>query len=298
MGLFEEIRKLNIEVSQGEPMSRHTSFRIGGPADLFARPKSAAEMAALIKLATEWKTPYFVIGRGSNLLVGDGGIKKLVIATEGMNYVRVEGESVTCGAGASLTCVAAAARDSALSGLEFAYGIPGSVGGAVVMNAGAYGGEIVDVLSQATVLDANGALHKLNSQELELKYRHSNIEERGYIVLEAVFALKRGSVGDITEVMEKNMQARKDKQPLDYPNAGSAFKRPEGYFAGKLIMDAGLKGFSVGDACVSEKHAGFVINKGSATASDVRGLLEKVADTVYDRYGIRLEPEIKFEGEF
>jgi len=298
MGLFEEIRKLNIEVSLGEPMSRHTSFRVGGPADVFARPKDENELALLIRVAKDMNAEYFILGRGSNLLVGDGGIRKLVISTEGINSIQVTGNRIICGAGASLTGVAAIARDNGLTGLEFAYGIPGSVGGAVVMNAGAYGGEIVDVLREATVLDANGTFHRLNSQQLELKYRHSNIEERGYIVLEAVFELKRGNVSDITETMEKNMQARKDKQPLEYPNAGSAFKRPEGYFAGKLIMDAGLKGFAVGDACVSEKHAGFVINRGNATASDVRTLMTQVSDAIYDKYGVRLEPEIKFEGEF
>ena len=296
MGLFEEIRKLNIEVSRGEPMSRHTSFRIGGPADLFARPKSAAEMAALIKLATEWQMPYFVIGRGSNLLVGDGGIKKLVIATEGMSYVHVEGESVTCGAVASLTCVAAVARDSALSGLEFAYGIPGSVGGAVFMNAGAYGSQMADVVCSVRMLPRDGAMEPktFSGREMEFGYRESILKRKPYIVDEVVFELYRGYPEEIEANMKALNKKRVEKQPLEYPSAGSTFKRPEGSYASLLIDQCGLKGYRVGGAQVSSKHAGFVINRGDATYADVMAVCAHVQETVKAQtgYDLELEPEI------
>lgn len=293
-----------------EPMKKHTTFRIGGPADYYAEP-DMSRISKLIEIAKACDMPVTVIGNGSNLLVGDKGIRGLVIGIgKGMSEIEVTEavaqdftaqdncHIITAGAGAILAAVAAKAAEASLSGLEFASGIPGSVGGAVVMNAGAYGGEIKDVLIDATVLTADGELKTVTRDELDLSYRHSIVPEKGYIVLSARFRLTPKPKDEIKSYMAELRAKRVEKQPLEYPSAGSTFKRPEGYFAGKLIMDAGLRGYSVGDAQVSEKHCGFVVNKGEAAAEDVLTLIKDVQETVLKQFGVKLEPEVKMIGEF
>ena len=257
------------------------------------------EAVDAITLCRAKRIPYTIIGNGSNLLVGDGGYRGAVIQIyKNMSAVTVEGTEITVQAGALLSSVAAAAKNAALTGFEFAGGIPGTMGGAVVMNAGAYGGEMKDVLTEVTVMDEEGEIVTLPADKLELGYRTSIIKTAGYIVLEAKLQLKEGNPEVIRETMKDLTIRRTTKQPLEYPSAGSTFKRPEGYFAGKLIMDSGLAGYQVGGAQVSEKHCGFVINAGGATARDVRTLMDNVRDIVYKKYGVTLEPEVKFLGDF
>lgn len=304
-----------LSLMQDEPMKKHTTFRIGGPADYYAEP-DVSQISKLIEIAKACDMPVAVIGNGSNLLVGDKGIRGLVIGIgKGLSAIEVteavaqqstaqdltaqgNGRIITAGAGAILAAVAAKAAEASLSGLEFASGIPGSVGGAVVMNAGAYGGEIKDVLIDATVLTVDGELRTVTRDELDLSYRHSIVPEKGYIVLSARFMLTPKPQDEIKAYMAELRAKRVEKQPLEYPSAGSTFKRPEGYFAGKLIMDAGLRGYSVGDAQVSQKHCGFVVNKGEATAADVLTLIKDVQETVLKQFGVKLEPEVKMIGEF
>ena len=286
-------------VFTGEAMSRHTTFKIGGPADYFLMPDKGTDVGRIVKICKESGIPYFILGNGSNLLVGDGGYRGAVIQIyKNMSAVTVEGTEITVQAGALLSAVAAAAKNAALTGFEFAGGIPGTMGGAVVMNAGAYGGEMKDVLTEVTVMDEEGEIITLPADKLELGYRTSIIKTAGYIVLEAKLQLKEGDPEVIRETMKDLTIRRTTKQPLEYPSAGSTFKRPEGYFAGKLIMDSGLAGYQVGGAQVSEKHCGFVINAGGATARDVRTLMDDVRDVVYKKYGVTLEPEVKFLGDF
>ena len=286
-------------VFTGEAMSRHTTFKIGGPADYFLMPDKDTDVGRIVKICKESAIPYFILGNGSNLLVGDGGYRGAVIQIyKNMSAVTVEGTEITVQAGALLSSVAAAAKNAALTGFEFAGGIPGTMGGAVVMNAGAYGGEMKDVLKEVTVMDEEGEIVTLPADKLELGYRTSIIKTAGYIVLEAKLQLKEGNPEVIRETMKDLTIRRTTKQPLEYPSAGSTFKRPEGYFAGKLIMDSGLAGYQVGGAQVSEKHCGFVINAGGATARDVRTLMDNVRDIVYKKYGVTLEPEVKFLGDF
>ena len=281
-----------------EPMSKHTTFRIGGAAEVFAAP-DARELPQLLAMAKGADVPVAVIGNGSNLLVGDRGICGLVIEIgERMSEVRIEGTILVAGAGALLSKAAQTAAAAGLGGLEFAAGIPGSVGGAVVMNAGAYGGEMKDVLQSVKVLTEEGELLSLAAAELELGYRHSCVPERKYIVVEATMELSAKPEEEIRACMAELRAKRIEKQPLEYPSAGSTFKRPEGYFAGKLIMDAGLRGYTVGGAQVSEKHCGFVINKGGATAADVRQLMQDVHDRVKEQFDVELEPEVKMIGSF
>ncbi len=286
-------------VFTGEAMSRHTTFKIGGPADYFLMPDKDTDVGRIVKICKESAIPYFILGNGSNLLVGDGGYRGAVIQIyKNRSAVTVEGTEITVQAGALLSSVAAAAKNAALTGFEFAGGIPGTMGGAVVMNAGAYGGEMKDVLTEVTVMDEEGEIVTLPADKLELGYRTSIIKTAGYIVLEAKLQLKEGNPEVIRETMKDLTIRRTTKQPLEYPSAGSTFKRPEGYFAGKLIMDSGLAGYQVGGAQVSEKHCGFVINAGGATARDVRTLMDNVRDIVYKKYGVTLEPEVKFLGDF
>lgn len=285
-------------VLRQEPMSRHTTFRTGGPAELLVTP-DAAELPEIITYCRNDQIPYLVIGNGSNLLVGDKGIKGVVVEVgRRMSAVSVEGTTVTAGAGALLSSIASKAASEGLTGFEFASGIPGSLGGAVVMNAGAYGGEMKDVLQEAAILTADGEVRHLSLQELELSYRHSIIPEMGFLVLGAKISLKAGEKEDIYAYMHELKEKRVSKQPLEYPSAGSTFKRPEGYFAGKLIEDAGLRGFQVGGAQVSEKHCGFVVNKNNASSADIRSLMEQVQQIVFEKFGVKLEPEVKFTGDF
>ena len=281
-----------------EPMSRHTTFRTGGPADLLVQPE-AEQIAPILEVCRNEEIPWTVIGNGSNLLVGDGGIRGVVLEIgKQMSDVVIEGTVITAGAGAMLSSIASRAAAAELTGMEFASGIPGSLGGAVVMNAGAYGGEMKDILQKVTVLTPDGTVQTLSVKELELSYRHSIIPEKGYLVISAVLKLPPGNADEIQSIMADLKEKRVSKQPLEYPSAGSTFKRPEGYFAGKLIQDAGLRGFRVGGAQVSEKHCGFIINRDQATSTDICQLMQQVSEIVYEKFGVRLEPEVKKIGEF
>ena len=287
------------QVKKDEPMKNHTTFRVGGPAAYFVTPQTVEEVSKVIQACTQENVPYYIVGNGSNLLVSDKGYEGVIIQIyKQMNQVEVEGTQIRAQAGALLSMIAKRALDAELTGFEFAAGIPGTLGGACVMNAGAYGGEMKDVLQSVTVLTDKGEVKVLAKEELELGYRTSVIAKKGYIVLEAVIELQKGEKEAIQTVMDELKEKRVTKQPLEYPSAGSTFKRPEGYFAGKLIQDAGLRGFQVGGAQVSEKHCGFVINKDQATASDVMNLMNQVSDKVYEAFGVRLEPEVKRLGEF
>lgn len=281
-----------------EPMSRHTTFRVGGPADFFVTPKAKEEVRDVIRICKEAGMPYYIIGNGSNLLVSDAGYRGVIVQLyKEMNEVKVEGDLVKAQAGALLSGIAAKALGAELSGFEFASGIPGTIGGACVMNAGAYGGEMKDVLESVTVLTGEGKIIELGRNELELGYRTSVIAKKGYIVLGAVLKLERGDGEKIKTYMDELKEKRVTKQPLEYPSAGSTFKRPEGYFAGKLIEDAGLRGFQVGGAQVSEKHCGFVINRDHATAADIMELMRQVQIRVKENSGVDLEPEVKRLGD-
>lgn len=280
-----------------EPMSKHTSFRIGGPADLFVQPANEEELWNALHLARQEKVPFFIVGNGSNLLVSDEGFRGMILHTGGMlKDIFVEGDVIYAQAGALLSTVAKTALEHGLAGMEFAAGIPGTLGGAVCMNAGAYGGEMKDILLDAEVLTQEGERLVLPVEELDLSYRHSVIFEKNYVVLAAHIRLSRGDTAEIKNRMNELAGARRDKQPLEYPSAGSTFKRPEGYFAGKLIQDAGLKGYTVGGAQVSEKHSGFVINRGGATAEEVRFLIRQVQQKVRSQFGVELEPEVRMLG--
>ena len=286
-------------VRTDEPMKNHTTFRVGGPADFFVTPETSEEVRAIIDMCRSEEIDCHIIGNGSNLLVSDRGVRGVVVQiAKAMNKIESNGEQIRAQAGALLSEVAAHALKDGLAGFEFAAGIPGTLGGACVMNAGAYGGEMKDVLYEVTVLTPQGEFLVLKEDELELGYRTSVIARKGYIVLEAVIRLKKGDEEEIRRQMEDLRDRRISKQPLEYPSAGSTFKRPEGYFAGKLIQDAGLRGYTFGGAQVSEKHCGFVINRGDATAAEVAELMRRVADKVEEQFKVRLEPEVKRLGDF
>lgn len=282
-----------------EPLKNHVTFRVGGAADYFVSPESAEEVQKIILLCKEAGMPYYILGNGSNLLVSDQGYRGVIIQIyKSMSEISVKGEFVTAQAGALLSAIAAKAAGESLAGFEFASGIPGTIGGAAVMNAGAYGGEMKDVLEQVTVLTKEGELVTIPREELDMGYRTSKVAKNQYIVLEVVIHLAHGEQEKIREKMNELKEKRTTKQPLEYPSAGSTFKRPEGYFAGKLIEEAGLRGFQVGGAQVSEKHCGFVINKDNATAAEVRELIRQVSERVKANSGVTLEPEVKMLGEF
>ena len=283
-------------VLENEPLARHTTFRVGGPADVLFLPESAEELQQAMELAREAGEDCLVIGNGSNLLVRDGGVRGLVIKLAGpMSGVSVEGTAIRAQAGASLSQVSRAALQASLTGLEFASGIPGSLGGALAMNAGAYGGELSQVVREAMVL-MDGRVQTLSREELAMGYRTTRVLREGGIVLSAVLDLKEGDAPQIAATMDDLNRRRREKQPLSFPSAGSTFKRPEGYFAGALIEQAGLKGYAIGGAQVSEKHAGFLINRGGATASDLLRLIEYVQERVYAQIGVRLETEVRICG--
>ncbi|MBQ9058849.1 MAG: UDP-N-acetylmuramate dehydrogenase [Atopobiaceae bacterium] len=286
-------------VIENELLSKHTSFEIGGPADLFVIPETVEQLAQTVIACRRAAEPYLVLGRGSDLLVGDGGFRGVVIAlAEALGDVTVDGNRLCCQAGVTLADAAVIACTLGLSGLEFASGIPGTVGGAVFMNAGAYDGEIKQVLESARVLLKDGRIEEMTTDELEMGYRTSRVRTEGLVVLDATFSLTPADSDTIKATMDDLQARRADKQPLELPSAGSTFKRPEGYFAGKLISDAGLQGQSVGGAQVSTKHAGFIVNTGGATASDVRKLIELVQSEVKRQFDVNLETEVIFVGEF
>ena len=284
-------------IHQDFPMSECTSFKIGGPADLLIKPKDQEALGKLISLCKREGVPFLMIGAGSNLLVSDSGIDGVVCRLgSGFDTICIEGDTITAGAAVSLAALAKAAQRAGLSGLEFASGIPGSLGGAVFMNAGAYGGEMKDVVQKTEYMDENGALKTLAGDAHNFSYRHSAYSENGGYILSVTMRLAPKDPDEILATMRDLNARRKEKQPLDKPSAGSTFKRPEGYFAAKLIEDAGLKGTCVGGACVSEKHAGFLVNNGGATFCDVTTLMKKVQDTVNEKFGVSLEPEVKLIG--
>lgn len=296
-GFADEIKKIVTEdrLFFNEPMKLHTTFRIGGSADFFVKPESEDEIKALIECAGKYNTAYYILGGGSNLLVNDEGYRGLIIqlGDEFGGIEMYDETTVIAKAGARLSKVGNFAASKGLAGFEFASGIPGTVGGAVVMNAGAYGGEIKNIIVSASVLTSDNRIQMLSVDELELGYRTSIIQRKGWTVLSAKFKLEHGDEERIREYIKELAIRRREKQPLEYPSAGSTFKRPEGYFAGKLIEDAGLKGFSIGGARVSDKHAGFVINTGGATASDVIRLTDEIKKKIMEIYGIKLELEVK-----
>lgn len=300
--ISEIVGKENIRLD--ELMSKHTTFKVGGAADIFVTPTTIDSIKQVINLCKNENIEYYVIGKGSNLLVGDNGYRGVIICIYNTldNVSVVEDNEnmslVTAGAGITLSKLANVIADNELEGFEFASGIPGTLGGAVTMNAGAYGGEIKDCIVSATVMDNDGNVITIGKDNLDLSYRHSIVMEKKYIVLEATFRFAKGNEKAIRDKMLDLNMRRKEKQPLEYPSAGSTFKRPEGYFAGKLIMDSGLAGYAVGGACVSTKHCGFVINKNNATANDIRKLMNNIDSIVYEKYGVHLEPEVRMLGEF
>lgn len=297
--LWEELKTVLEEkqILKDEPMKKHTTFQTGGPADWYLTP-GADQLVPLFALLKERKEQVTIVGNGSNLLVGDGGIRGVVVEIgKAMQKISVSENVITAQAGAVLGSVVSRACKNSLTGMEFAAGIPGTVGGAMVMNAGAYGGEMKDVVSKVKVLTPEGEILSLGVKDMEFGYRKSIVAQKGYVVLEADFSLEPGEMKDIQGRMEELRSQRISKQPLEYPSAGSTFKRPEGHFAGKLIMDCGLAGFSVGGAQVSEKHCGFVINRGG-TAADVLAVIRYVQQKVKEKYGVELETEVKLVGEF
>ena len=281
-----------------EPMKLHTTFRVGGPAEDLYMVETADEIVRIIDACEENDTDYYIIGNGSNLLVSDKGFKGTIIEiSNNMNNIKAEADGLYAEAGALLSAIATTARDNSFTGFEFASGIPGTLGGAVTMNAGAYGGEMKDVVEYVDVL-RNGRKARIPGSDMDFSYRHSRVMEDDLIVLGAKLIFSHGSKDAITAHMKELRDKRNEKQPVEFPSAGSTFKRPEGYFAGKLIMDAGLKGFSIGGAQVSEKHAGFIINKGEATADDIYKLICHVQKEVEDKFGVKLEMEVRMLGEF
>lgn len=287
-----------------EPLSEHCSFKIGGPADLFAEPNSETELVQLLKLAITQHIPYFVLGKGSNLLISDKGMRALVISTDHLTKISRDDHCISAYAGVLLEDLCNFALDAGLSGLEFASGIPGSVGGAVFMNAGAYGGEIKDVLYNCRCLKPEleqlarkNPITYLKNADLALSYRHSILQDTDYILVSSVFQLKPDDPALISERMQDLHRQRWEKQPMELPSGGSVFKRPEGHFTGKLIDDCGLRGHRIGDAAISEKHCGFIVNLGKATSQDVLNLIKYVQQSVFDSFGVILEPELRLVGE-
>ncbi|WP_338912550.1 UDP-N-acetylmuramate dehydrogenase [Clostridium perfringens] len=284
------------DITVDSPMSEHIYFRVGGPADILVTPVNEEQVVNTLKLCREYNVPYFILGNGSNILVKDGGISGVVIKFNKLNKITTEGNCVTAQSGALLKDVSKAALENNLRGFEFACGIPGSIGGAVFMNAGAYDGEMAHVIKSARVIDENCNIKNLTKEELELGYRSSIVMKKGYVVIEATVELESGEYASIKDKIDDLTNRRESKQPLEYPSAGSTFKRPEGYFAGKLIQDSGLKGFSIGGAAVSEKHSGFVINKGGATAKDVLDVIAHVQKTVKENFDVELHTEVRIVG--
>lgn len=286
------------EILIDEPMKKHTSFKIGGPADFFVRPADKEELKKVIQICKVQNIPYYIIGNGSNLLVRDKGFRGVIIQIyDNMAEAKIEGTTVYAQAGILLSRLSKMILAESLTGFEFAHGIPGTLGGAVYMNAGAYGGEIKDVVRYSTVIDQEGNIFKMDKEALQLDYRMSEVQKRGYIVLDACLDLAKGNYDDIKGAIDELTFKRTSKQPLDLPSAGSTFKRPTGYFAGKLIMDAGLRGHKIGGAQVSEKHCGFVVNAGNATAEDVLHLIQFIQTKVKEQFGVDMEPEVRIIGE-
>ena len=281
-------------VLKNESLSKHCTFKIGGKCEYLVLPDNEKELINILKFAKENNIPLNIIGNGSNVLFSDDFHKGIIIKTTRLDNIEINENEITAYCGAKLSKVCAVALENSLGGMEELNGIPGTVGGAVFMNAGAYGGEIKDVCIETTYIDEDFNIKTLKQEEQDFSYRHSFFSDKNCIIIKSIFRLEKGNQAEIKEKMQEYIKRRNDKQPLNFPNAGSTFKRPEGYFAGKLIEDCNLKGFCVGDACVSEKHCGFVINKGNATAKDVNELIKYIQKTVKENFGVTLETEIKF----
>lgn len=287
------------DIRKNEPMKRHTTFRVGGEAACLIRISSIEQLEILIPFFRKLEIPYFILGNGSNLLVSDSGYPGMVLQLrDSFSKMTAEGRLLRVQAGALMSQAAGFAWENGLSGMEFASGIPGTIGGGVVMNAGAYGGEMKQIVKQVTVLSKQGEIMELTNETMEFGYRTSVIKNRSFIVLEVLFELTEGKKEEILAKMEELGEKRKEKQPLAFPSAGSTFKRPDGYYAGKLIMDAGLRGYSIGGAKVSEKHCGFVVNTGNATANDVAEVIQEVKNRVKEKFGVTLETEVIYLGSF
>lgn len=294
MNRFEEYA----EVKEKEILAKYTSFKIGGPAKFALFPKDEESFINILKICKEEQLNYMIIGNGTNILINDEGYDGVAIILKNrLNSIEINGNTIVAGAGAGMREVANSAYNAGLSGMEFAHGIPGSIGGGAIMNAGAYGGELKDIVQSVRLLDENFNIIEYTNEEMKFCYRNSIAQEKKYIVLSVKFKLQKGEKSEIKEKMEDFMQRRMSKQPLDMPSAGSTFRRPEGYYAGKLIEDSGLRGFTHGGASVSEKHCGFVVNKNSATAKDVKELIETVRKIVKDKYGVTLEREVRYVGD-
>lgn len=287
------------DILLNEPMDKHITFRVGGEAQCLVRISSVEQLTALLPYLNTVGSPYFILGNGSNLLVGDKGYEGVILQLGGnLDQITVRDDRIKAGAGALMSQIAKTALEEHLTGFEFASGIPGTVGGGVVMNAGAYGGEMKQIVKQVIVMDELGEILELSGEDMEFGYRTSIIKNRPFVVLEVELQLQKGEAEEIRAKMQELAAKRREKQPLEFPSAGSTFKRPEGYFAGKLIMDAGLRGYSIGGAKVSDKHCGFVINTGNASATDVAEVIAEVQERVKDKFGVVLEKEVIFLGEF
>ncbi|MGI6108913.1 MAG: UDP-N-acetylmuramate dehydrogenase [Eubacteriaceae bacterium] len=293
--LIEKAGQNHVHIN--EPMQAHTSFQVGGPADVFIEPDNEALFADLVTICKDEKIPFYILGNGSNLLVKDGGFRGAVICTKGLKGIATDDTLLVAHAGDTLKEVAQAAQEAGLTGLEFASGIPGTLGGGIRMNAGAYDGEMKDVVESATVLDEDGRIVEIPAEELHFSYRHSLLQERPLWLVCAKIRLKQGDKAAIQAKMDDLNGRRADKQPLEYPSAGSTFRRPEGYFAGKLIQDSGFQGVKVGGAQVSEKHAGFVINAGGATAADILSLIHQIQEKIREQFGVDIHREVIVIGE-
>lgn len=296
--IFSYCSEHGIRCCRDYPLRDHTTFRLGGPADFAVFPECAEQAAALVSFLNDQRAPFFVLGRGSDLLVSDSGYRGTVIVTSGLNQIRRDGVRIIADAGVSLAALSSFAAREGLGGGEFLHGIPGSLGGGILMNAGAYGGEIAQLTESVFYADSNGELHTAAGETLSFGYRHSMFSEMDSVICQAVLRFTPGDPAAIRSKIQELDARRREKQPLNYPSAGSAFKRPAGHFAARLIEECGLKGFSVGGACVSEKHSGFIINRGDATAAQVKALIDAVISRVKEQTGIILEPEIRFVGDF
>lgn len=297
--IYKELSQIvgESQVERNKPLKDHTYTKLGGKADYFVTPTSSSQVQAIVQYAKEKGLPFTLLGNGSNLIIKDGGIRGIVMYLGELMHMEVEGTKLRAEAGALIADVSQLALSHHLTGLEFACGIPGSVGGALYMNAGAYGGEIKDVLVSAKVVDQEGKVRDIQAEDLELSYRMSKIQTEGYIVLEACFQLKEGNYEEIKALMDDLTERRESKQPLEYPSCGSVFKRPPGHYAGKLIQDSGLQGYTIGGAQVSLKHAGFIVNIDNATAEEYIALIEHVQKTVKEKFGVELEREVRIIGE-
>ena len=294
--LKNELSKSDIMVD--EPMHNHISFKVGGPADILVRPRTEEEIQKVFKIAKENNIPFLIKGNGSNILIKDGGFRGLVIEiADNFSDYKIDGDTIEVQAGALLSIIGRKAMDASLTGFEFASGIPGTLGGALAMNAGAYDGEMKNIVESVRVMDEDGNIREYTNEEMKFSYRHSRLSDTKNVAISAKIKLEKGEYDHIKEKMEDLSHRRRTKQPLEYPSAGSTFKRPEGYFAGKLIQDSNLKGYQLGGAQVSSKHSGFIINYNKASARDIIDLIEHVKSTVFECFGVSLEEEVKILGE-